>query len=64
MVQRAELIASAKASSSFVPLKPPLNTANLDPGHSNINIQMNRGVDPQAPRFNYEQYMKSLTEKI
>ena len=65
-MQRAEFIASAK--NRFVPINPPAAAAQastLAAGNPiGANAQPSAASSSTVPRFNYEDYMKSLTERM
>ena len=54
VLDRAEAISQAK--STVIPIKPPT--------HETVQMKLPRMPESTAPRFSYEDYMKSLSDKI
>lgn len=54
LMDRAEAISQAK--STVIPIKPPV--------HEHVQMTLPRMPESTAPRFKYEDYMKSLSDKI
>lgn len=64
-VQRAEFIASAK--NRFVPINPPATTNAATatyPAGANAQASASVAASSTAPRFSYDDYMKSLNQRM
>jgi hypothetical protein len=67
MLQKADLMSQAK--SKFVDIRPPVNIDKKSPGPADSLLKETSQIiqsnnDTAGPRFNYDDYMKSLTDKI